>query len=426
MRIINKGMIDWFGMFPSSTFADNTCHLIAGMANTGVIETEEGLVIFDLPIKQYCKKLFREIRAITSKKVKCIIYSHGHFDHCFAYEPFIEEINEKGWEMPQVIAHENCLKRFKKYKMLDRYHDRLNKQQFASMGVGRQKILVTAQKTLEPTIIMRGDKPYTFKLGECTFELYHDIGETDDSIWLWVPERKLICAGDLFVSSFPNVGNPYKVQRYPKEWAIAMEKMLAKNAEYLIPGHGPLIEGDDKVRDVLSITSEAMHFVHDEVVKRMNEGKWFEQIYHEMLDIYPDKFKNHHHLREMYGCYRFAIHATYRLYHGWYNSGNPTDLFPAKSSDIAKEFLLINSEEKYLEHAKSLYNEGKLQLALHILDIIIQGIKTHNNEFLLEAMKLKYKILRQKTKEESSYIATNILDNAAFQIKNKVKEIEKL
>ena len=413
-------------MFPSSTFADNTCHLIAGMANTGVIETEEGLVIFDLPIKQYGKKLFREIRAITSKKVKYIIYSHGHFDHCFAYEPFIEEINEKRWQMPQVIAHENCIKRFKKYKMLDRYHDRLNKQQFASVGVGRQKILVTAQETLEPTLIMRGDKPYTFKLSECTFELYHDIGETDDSIWLWVPEKKLICAGDLFVSSFPNVGNPYKVQRYPKEWALAMEKMMAKNAEYLIPGHGPLIEADDKVRDVLSITAEAMHFVHDEVIKRMNEGKWFEQIYHEMLDIYPDKFKNHHHLREMYGCYRFAIHATYRLYHGWYNSGNPTDLFPAKSTDIAKEFLQINSEEKYLEHAKNLYNEGKLQLALHILDIIIQGIETNNNEFLLEALKLKYKILRHKSKEEPSFIASNIITNAAFQIKNKLKVIEKI
>jgi len=426
VRIINKGMMDWFGMFPSSTFADSTCHLIAGMANTGVIETEEGLVIFDLPIKQYGKKLFREIRAITSKKVKYIIYSHGHFDHCFAYEPFIEEINEKRWEMPQVIAHENCIKRFKKYKMLDRYHDWLNKQQFASMGVGRQKFLVTAQETLEPTIIMRGDKPYTFKLGECTFELYHDIGETDDSIWLWVPEKKLICAGDLFVSSFPNVGNPYKVQRYPKEWALAMEKMLAKNAEYLIPGHGPLIEGEDKVRDVLSITAEAMHFVHDEVVKRMNKGKWFEQIYYEMLEIYPDKFKNHHHLREMYGCYRFAIHATYRLYHGWYNSGNPTDLFPAKSTDISKEFLQINSEEKYLEHAKSLYNKGKSQLALHILDVIIQGIETKHNEFLIEAMKLKYKILRQKSKVESSFIASNIMANAALQIKNKFKELEKI
>ncbi len=424
MRITNKGMMDWFGMFPSSTFADGTCHLIPGMANTGVIETEEGVVLFDLPIKQYGKQLFRKFRELTNKKVEYIIYSHGHFDHCFAYEPFIEEIKEKGWKMPQVIAHQNCLNRFKKYKFLDKYHNWLNKQQFASVGISGQKTLVTAYDTLDPTIIMKCDEIYSFKLGNCTFELYHDIGETDDSIWLWVPEKKIICAGDLLVSSFPNVGNPYKVQRYPKEWAIAMEKMMEKNAEYLIPGHGPLIQGKDKVKEVLSITAEAMHFVHDEVVKRMNEGKWFEQIYHEMLEIYPDKFKNYHYLREMYGCYRFAIHATYRLYHGWYNSGNPTDLFPAKSNDIAKEFLKINSEQNYLKHAKTLYNKGELQLALHILDVIINGIENDENYILLEALKLKLRILKNKSKTESSFIATNIIDNAAYQIKDKIKKIE--
>ena len=426
MRITNEGMKDWFGMFPSSSFAGKTCYLIGGMANTGVIETEEGLVLFDLPMKQYAKKVFREIREFTKKKVKFIIYSHGHFDHCFAYEPFIEEIKDKGWEMPQVIAHKNCLKRFKKYRMLDKYHDWLNRQQFASLLLRRKKEMVSAHKTLDPTIILKGDESYTFKLGNCTFELYHDIGETDDSIWLWVPEKKLICAGDLFVSSFPNVGNPYKVQRYPKDWAIAMEKMMEKNAEYLIPGHGPLIEGKEKVNDVLSITAEAMHFVHDEVVKRMNEGKWFEQIYHEMLEIYPGKFRNHHYLREMYGCYRFAIHATYRLYHGWYNSGNPTDLFPAKSVDIAKEFLKINSEEKYLEHAKSLYDKGELQLTLHILDVIIKGMEEKDNKTLIDALSLKYKILKQKSRKEPSYIAANIIDNAASIIKDKIKFLKSI
>ncbi len=426
MRVTNQGMRDWFGMFPSSTFADNSCHLIPGMANTGVIETDDGLVIFDLPIVQYGPRTFKEVRKLTDKQVKYIIYSHGHFDHCFGYAPFIEEIKVKGWEMPKIIAHENCLRRFEKYRMLDKYHDWLNKQQFASVSGKRQKILVSAHETLAPTIIMHGnEEQYSFKLGDCTFNIYHDKGETDDSIWLWVPEKRLICAGDLMVSSFPNVGNPYKVQRYPKQWAIAMEKMMEKNAEYLIPGHGPLIEGKEKVKDVLSITAEAMHFVHDEVVKRLNEGKWFEQIYHEILEIYPEKFKKHKYLRPMYGCVRFAIHASYRLYHGWYNSGNPTDLFPAKSEEIAKEFLRLNSEKNYMEHAKKLYEIGKLQLALHILDIIIKGTDKMHNKILLEALNLKYKILKQKANNETSFIAANIIDNAAYQIKEKIKELEK-
>jgi alkyl sulfatase BDS1-like metallo-beta-lactamase superfamily hydrolase len=219
------------------------------------------------------------------------------------------------------------------------------------------------------------------------------------------------------------VGNPYKVQRYPKDWAIAMDKMREKKASYLLPGHGQLIEGEEKVDEILSITSEAMHFVHDEVVKRLNEGKWFEQIYHEMLQIFPDKFKDHEILRPVYGCYQFAIHAVYRLYHGWYNTGNPTDLFPAKSDDIAQELLKLNTPEIYLKHARKLFNEHKLQLALHILDIVIKGLN-EDNTLLLEALKLKYQILKQKVKDEPSFIAGNILNNGALQIKSKIEQLK--
>ncbi len=169
-----------------------------------------------------------------------------------------------------------------------------------------------------------------------------------------------------------------------------------------------------------------MHFVHDEVVKRLNEGKWFEEIYHEMLEIYPEKFKKHEILSGIYGCYRFAIHVAYRLYHGWYNSGNPTDLFPAKKDDIAREFLKINNKEKYLEHAKKLYLEGKKQLALHVLDIIVKGTSGKNGETLVEALKLKVKILKEKAKNETSFIAGNIINNATYQIKERLRESHKL
>ncbi len=426
VRKTTDGMSDWFGWFPLSIFSDGTCYFVPGMGNTCVFETDEGLVIFDVPIKQYAQKTFKETRQLTEKPVKYIIYSHGHFDHAFGYGPIIKEIKEKGWDMPEVIAHENCIKRFEKYRTLDKYHDWINKQQFASVRGKEQGSLVNAHETLDPTIILRGNEDsYSFKLGKVDFEIYHDKGETDDSIWLWVPERKTICTGDLMLSSFPNIGNPYKVQRYPKDWALAMERMRDKNAEYLVPGHGRLIEGKGKVKDVLSITAEAMHFVHDEVVKRLNEGKWFEQIYFEMLEIFPEKFKKHNILRPIYGCYRFAIHASYRLYHGWYNSGNPTDLFPAKTDDIAREFLKLNSEEKYLEHAKKLYSEGKRQLALHVLDIVVKGTDEKNVEILLDALKLKVKILKEKVKNEPSFIAGNIINNAAYQIKESLKKLKK-
>ena len=266
MKISPERMRRSFGFIPTATFADGICHLIGGFGNCGVVETDEGLVIFDITNKPLGPKIFKDLREVTDKPVRYIIYSHGHFDHCFGFAPIIKEIKEKGWEMPEVIAHENCVRRFEKYRILDKYHIWLNKQQFASL---KRPFEVSAHETLDPTIIIRGNEEYSFKLGGLTFEIYSEWGETDDAIWLWQPEKKVIFAGDLMVSHFPNVGNPYKVQRYPKHWALAMERMMEKNAEYLVPGHGELIEGKERVKEALSITAEAMNFVHDEVVKRI-------------------------------------------------------------------------------------------------------------------------------------------------------------
>lgn len=412
------------GMFPPENFEDDTCHMIPSFGNMGVIETNKGLVVFDIALKQFGPRNFETLRNITEKPIKYIIYSHGHFDHCFGFDPFIKEIEEKGWEKPEIIAHQNVVKRFQKYQMLDDYHKWLNAQQFGSI-MGKQDEVVSPHEVLNPTILLDGKEPFTFELGGIEFEVNHDIGETDDSSWLWVPDKELICSGDLIISSYPNVGNPYKVQRYPKGWAIAMENMLEKDAKYIIPGHGKLIKGRNKVREILEITAEAMHFVHDEVVKRLNEGKWFEQIFHEMLEIYPDKFKNHEYLKPLYGCYRFAIHAVYRLYHGWYDTGNPTDLFPAKSSEIATELLKINNPTKYLEHAKNLHDNKKFQLALHILDVLIEAEDSIENDLLVEALNLKKRILKEKARAEPSFIVRNILNNGARQVKSKTKTLRK-
>jgi len=424
MSNTSKEIEKFIGMFPPVTFANGDCHMIGSFGNVGIVETDEGLVVFDITTRQFRKRLFRAFRAITNKQIKYLVYSHGHFDHCFGFPPFLEEIKEKNWELPQIIAHAKLIERFKRYKELEEYQNWINSMQFASI-YDRERRFTSTREFLEPTIIIKGNENYTFTLGNLTFEIYHDMGETDDSIWMFVPEKKVLFTGDLMISSFPNVGNPYKVQRYPKHWALAMEKMLEKNAEYLVPGHGPLIEGKERIKDVLSITAEVMHFVHDEVVKRLNEGKWFEQIYHEMLEIYPEKFKKHYILRPMYGSYQYAIHAVYRLYHGWYNTGNPTDLFPAKSTEIAKEFLKINSEGQYLEHAMKLYEEGKLQLALHILDVIIKGSDSDYSDNLINVYKLKLKILKKKAHQETSFISFNIFKNGANEIKDILENLSK-
>ena len=81
------------------------------------------------------------------------------------------------------------------------------------------------------------------------------------------------------------------------------------------------------------------------------------------------------------------------------------------------------SESKLFEHATKIYEEGKLQLALHMLDVIIKGTDPNNTEILLEAYELKRNILKKKANAEHSFIVKNILNNGAVQLKAKIKEL---
>ena len=146
-----------------------------------------------------------------------------------------------------------------------------------------------------------------------------------------------------------------------------------------------------------------------------------------MMGIYPEKFKEHTYLQPVYGCYQFAIHAVYRLYHGWYNTGNPTDLFPSKAAEISSEILdLIGTDavNRCLNQAQNLKTAHKFQLALHILDLILNSPNKHDKEILIEAYELKKEILGLKIKQETSFIVKNILSNGINEINNQIKKLK--
>ena len=83
----------------------------------------------------------------------------------------------------------------------------------------------------------------------------------------------------------------------------------------------------------------------------------------------------------------------------------------------------LADENKYLERAKILFNEGKIQLALHLLDVVIKG-STLENETLLEAYNLKSQILEEKIKKEPAFIAQNSYLNGIAEIKEKIKQLK--
>jgi alkyl sulfatase BDS1-like metallo-beta-lactamase superfamily hydrolase len=166
----------------------------------------------------------------------------------------------------------------------------------------------------------------------------------------------------------PNAGNPYKVQRYAKDWADALEEMAALKPLHLLPGHGPAMEGEGEIEGALLSTAHFLRSIHDQVVSGMNEGKWLEDIIRDMDWPATDKAW----LQPIYDHPEFIARNVWRLYGGWYD-GNPANILPAHSHEVAVELLAAVGSGAILDRARMVRDQGDLQIACHLADFVRKG-----------------------------------------------------
>lgn len=383
---------------------DNGVHMLQLFSNICIIETTDGVVLFDVGLEFNGPRIVDEVRAITDKPVKYIIYGHGHADHAFGTQSILMDAEACGHPRPIILAHENVGKRFARYQRMLPYHEHINRIQF---GIP-ENIPAFSRTYTYPDETYRDTT--SFNLGGTTFELRHAMGETDDATWVWMPELKTVCLSDLWVWSCPNVGNPFKVQRYAREWAEALEAVAALSPELMLPGHGAAVAGAQEIEDGCLTVSRALRFLDDQVVSMLNEGKWPEEI---LLSFeWPEEFAQSKYLAPIYGHPYFVVQGLLRLYHGWFD-GNASHLFPSSTADIALEIVgLIGDPDRVLARSRALAEEGRVQLALHLVDLVLDSSSEPHDE----ALEMKAGLLEALANSEESSIARNIFTSSSSSV----------
>ncbi len=377
--------------------------------NVCIIESREGVAIFDAGLPFLGPRIVEELRSLTDKPVLYVIYGHGHADHAFGTPFILQDAEKRGHPRPSIVAHKAVPRRFDRYRRTLPYQERINRAQFQIP----ENVPAFPWEYVYPDEIVQEES--TIKLGDVTLELRHARGETDDHLWLWIPERRTACVSDFWIWSCPNLGNPFKVQRYTLEWAEALEEIAGHAPEVMLPGHGSPLVGSGKITEACLTVSRALRCLDQQVVNMLNEGKWPEEILRSFR--WPEEFSSSPYLAPIYGHPYFVVQALLREYHGWYD-GNPSHLFPSPEAEVAREILaLVEGEERVLERSRILAGEGRLQLALHLLDLILAAGSRRRNE----AGELKAEILENMAEKEPSLIARNILLFGARELRREVE-----
>jgi glyoxylase-like metal-dependent hydrolase (beta-lactamase superfamily II) len=333
-------------------------HWMAAGSNSAWIDTPEGVVMVDAGFNR--PDVVAAMRSTTNKPVRYVVYTHGHEDHVFNEARFAEISTAE----TQVVAHALVPERLSKYEILQPHIRRTNRVQFH----------------LPPQAEVRDVK---YRYPDVTYwdamaltpgrriELFHGRGETDDATVVWVPDARVVFAGDFLISSLPNLGNPYKVPRYCRGWYETLERIRDLQPEAVAPGHGMgLVRGAD-ARQCLDDTIRALRYLHDEVVRRLNEGETAAQMINEIH--LPPELEDSPYLRQVYSRVEFAVMEIQRGYTGWYD-GDPADLFPHRRDIVATELRrLVGDDAAILKRADALWQQGMRAEGLELLQVVLRA-----------------------------------------------------
>jgi len=181
--------------------------------NAGFIVGPEGVIAIDsTSTARRARALFAALRRQTDKPVQVLVNTHSHGDHTWGNFVFAPAT--------AIVAHERC-----------REEAIAGGTTAAALfpGVDWGEIRVT------PPFVTFEDR-LTLYAGDLRIELrYLGPAHTTGDIVAWIPERKLLFAGDLIF----NGGMPLAIGGTIAGWIEALGRLRAFGAETIVPGHGP-------------------------------------------------------------------------------------------------------------------------------------------------------------------------------------------
>ncbi|HDZ08027.1 MBL fold metallo-hydrolase [Pseudohongiella sp.] len=230
-----------------------------------LIEGEHDLLVVDSHVSPNAgMALIDAIKSVSAKPVRYLINTHYHFDHAHGNQVFPQDV--------EIIGH-----RYTREKLSGELGNVLEESTFISFTEGvpgqieqMQAQLATTENTDERAELqgriavqqahlnsLAGIEPtppnitiedsmsifQTVRGGGREIQIAHlGRGHTGGDVVVFLPEEKIIYTGDLMVPFLPYMGDAHV-----DEWPDALERLKTFDFDTLLPGHGPIVEGKERI-----------------------------------------------------------------------------------------------------------------------------------------------------------------------------------
>jgi alkyl sulfatase BDS1-like metallo-beta-lactamase superfamily hydrolase len=332
-------------------------YLAYGFGNTFLVTTSAGNVVIDTSSVVRAPRAKELLQRESDEPIKYIVLTHAHGDHAGGV-PLWKAADT------QVIVQKEHYEFVNYQTRLAGFFAERNAAQFNFQRPQTGSWAGNYGAKIEATV--QFDDRYEFTLGDTQFELLSTPGETPDHLTVWIPKYRAAFVGDNYYESFPNI---YTLRGTKPRWALdyvaSLDKVLALQPELLLPSHGEPVRGNAEITRRLMQYRDAIQYVHDAVVRGMNEGKDVFTLMHEIK--LPPQLA----VGEGYGNLIWSIRGIYEGYAGWF------DLQPATMYDVPMAAVLpdlaklAGGAEPVTKLAAQYVEAGRLAEALHLTEVAL-------------------------------------------------------
>jgi cyclase len=213
-----------------------------GLNNTGFIVGRDAVLAIDSCFtERRTRSLMDAIRHQAGQRpVRTLVNTHHHGDHTFGNYLFLPGAT--------IVGHERC------------------REAVLAEGLGAKGFFPAVEwgaiEVTPPTVTF--EDRLDLWADERKVELiFVGPAHTTNDIVAWMPERKVLFAGDVIF----NGGAPFALAGSIQGWLEALERLRALGAEVIVPGHGPIC-GPEVIDDVAAY----MRLVLDAARRGMEAG----------------------------------------------------------------------------------------------------------------------------------------------------------
>jgi alkyl sulfatase BDS1-like metallo-beta-lactamase superfamily hydrolase len=339
-------------------------------SNAYLIETCEGNVQLNAGLGMEAPVIEANFKNFSDKPLRSLVLTQGHVDHVggVAYlrqkHPGLSVI--AGANNPEHQAYDGRVASFRANRSAFAFSDKF----VNAFAYYQQHGYTNFPDQDVPTPDVLVDDKFALELGGLTIEVIAVPGaETNDSVIVWLPQHKICFTGNLFGCPFGHFPNLVTIRgdRYREALVVAnaVDVVRKLEPEMICYGHHAPVIGKKVIKEELDALFNAIHHVHNEVIKGMNEGKTVHEL---MASIaIPPEME----VGQGYGKVTWAVRAIWESYGGWFHHNSTTELYAVPQSNVHKDLLeLAGGAEAIIQRATEKLQQGKREEAIHLLDII--------------------------------------------------------